>query len=149
VLAGCTGFVSKPVKEATILGVIKRFMAAPSEGFPSGRDDGQPVARGENLEQSLQALRPKFVRNRREDVTVLRSAIMAQNADLIRTIGHRIKGLAGSYGLEAIGLIGNAIEQAALDRDFGKVTVEVQRLDEALREAEELYPGDRAHISHS
>ena len=34
VLAGCTGFVSKPVKEATILGVIKRFMAAPAEGFP-------------------------------------------------------------------------------------------------------------------
>jgi signal transduction histidine kinase/CheY-like chemotaxis protein/HPt (histidine-containing phosphotransfer) domain-containing protein len=149
VLAGCTGFVSKPVKEATILGVINRFMAAPSEGFPSGRDDGQPVAQGENLEQNLQALRPKFVRNRREDVTVLRSAIKAQNADLIRTIGHRIKGLAGSYGLEAIGLIGSAIEQAALDHDFEKVTVEVQRLVEALREAEELYPGDHAHISHS
>ena len=66
---------------------------------------------------------------------------MAQNADLIRTIGHRIKGLAGSYGLEAIGLIGSAIEQAALDHDFEKVTVEVQRLVEALREAEETLPG--------
>ena len=149
VLAGCTGFVSKPVKEATILGVIQRFMTAPAEGSASRRGDVQPVSQGENAEQNLQALRPKFVRNRREDVTVLQSAIMAQNTDLIRTIGHHIKGLAGSYGLEAIGLIGSAIEQAALDHDFEKVTVEVQRLVEALREAEELCPGDPANISHS
>ena len=149
VLAGCTGFVTKPVKRATVLGVIQRFMAAPAEGSPSGRGDGQPVSKGEKFEQNLQALRPKFVRNRRQDVTVLQSAIMAQNADLIRTIGHRIKGLAGSYGLETIGLIGSAIEQAALDHDFERVTVEVQRLVEALREAEESCPGDLDHTSHS
>jgi HPt (histidine-containing phosphotransfer) domain-containing protein len=141
VLAGCTGFVAKPVKEATVLSVIQRFMAAPPEGSVSGRGDGRPVSRGETLERNLQALRPKFVRNRRQDVTVLQSAILAQNADLIRTIGHRIKGLAGSHGFETLGLIGSAIEQAALDNDFEKVTVEVQRLVEALREAEESLPG--------
>jgi PAS domain S-box-containing protein len=148
VLAGCTGFVSKPVKEATVLGVIQRFMAAPAKSFPSGQNDGQPVSRGEEFEQNMQGLRPKFVRNRRQDVTVLQSAIMAQNADLIRTIGHRIKGLAGSYGFETIGLIGGAIEQAAIDHDFERVTVEVQRLVEALREAEETCPGSR-DTSHS
>jgi PAS domain S-box-containing protein len=146
VLAGCTGFVTKPVKEATVLGVIRRFMAAPAEG---GRGDNQPVSQGEKCEQNLQALRPKFVRNRREDVTILQSAILARNIDLIRTIGHRIKGLAGSYGLEAIGLIGSAIEQSALDHDFERVTVEVQRLVEALREAEGTRPGDRDHTAHS
>ena len=84
----------------------------------------------------MQGLWPKFVRNRRQDVLILQSAIMAQNADLIRTIGHRIKGLAGSYGLEAIGAIGSAIEQAALDHNFERAAVEVQRLVEALRQAE-------------
>ena len=149
VLAGCTGFVTKPVKEAMVLGVIQRFMAAPAVGSPSGRGDGQPVSQGEKFEQNLQALRPKFVRNRRQDVTILQSAIIAQDADLIRTIGHRIKGLAGSYGLETIGLIGSAIEQAALDHDFESVTVQAQRLVEALREAEEIRPEDRDHPSHS
>lgn len=144
-LAGCTGFVSKPVKGATVLGVIQRFMAALAEGSPSGFGHGRPVSNGEQYALNLQALRPKFVRNRRQDVTVLQCAITAQNADLIRTIGHRIKGLAGSYGLETIGLIGSAIERAALDLDFEKVTLEVQRLVEALREAEETCPGDRAH----
>ena len=149
VLAGCTGFVSKPVKEATVLGVIQRFMAAPAEGSLSGRGAGPPVSQGEKCELSLQALRPKFVRNRRQDVLILQSAIMAQNADLIRTIGHRIKGLAGSYGLDRIGLIGSAIEQAALDHNFERVTMEVRQLVEALREAEVTCPEDRDHTSHS
>jgi HPt (histidine-containing phosphotransfer) domain-containing protein len=82
-------------------------------------------------------------------VTALQSAITAQDAVLIRTIGHRIKGLAGSYGFETIGLVGSAIEQAALDRDFERVAEEVQRLVEALREAEETCPEDRDPTSHS
>jgi hypothetical protein len=45
-------------------------------------------------------------------------------------------------------LIGGAIEQAAIDHDFERVTVEVQRLVEALREAEETCPGSR-DTSHS
>ena len=149
VLAGCTGFVAKPVKEATVLGVIQRYLAAPAKSLPSGQNEGQPASRGEGLEQNMEALRPKFVRNRRQDVTVLQSAITAQNAVLIRTIGHRIKGLAGSYGFETIGSVGGAIEQAALDRDFERVAAEVQRLVEALREAEETCPEDRDHTSHS
>lgn len=136
VLAGCTDFVTKPVKVATILGVIQRFMALSVAGASSGQGDRQPVSLGVSCERSLQGLRPKFVRNRWQDVTVLQSAVVARQATPIRTIGHRIKGLAGSYGLEAIGAIGSAIEQAALDHDFERVTVEVQRLVEALREAE-------------
>jgi HPt (histidine-containing phosphotransfer) domain-containing protein len=129
--------------------VLSSAAALPAEGSPSGRGAGLPVSQGEKCELSLQALRPKFVRNRRQDVLILQSAIMAQNADLIRTIGHRIKGLAGSYGLETIGLIGNAIEQAALDHNFERVTVEVRRLVEALREAEATCPGDRDRAFHS
>jgi HPt (histidine-containing phosphotransfer) domain-containing protein len=82
-------------------------------------------------------------------VLILQSAIMAENADLIRTIGHRIKGLAGSYGLDRIGLIGSAIEQAALDHNFERVTMEVRQLVESLREAEVTCQEDRDHTSHS
>jgi CheY-like chemotaxis protein len=150
VLAGCTGFVAKPVKEATVLGVIQRYLAPLAKSLPSGQNEGQPASRGEEFEQNtIEALRPKFVRNRRQDVTALQSAITAQDAVLIRTIGHRIKGLAGSYGFETIGSVGSAIEQAALDHDFERVAAEVQRLVEALREAEETCPGDRDPTSHS
>ena len=135
-LAGCTDFVTKPVKIATILGVIQRYMIASVKGTSSEPGAGQLAPKGATLEQRLQALRPKFVRNRQQDVTLLQTAIIAQDTDAIRTIGHRIKGLAGSYGLDRIGLIGSALEAAALDRDFERVTAEVQRLVAALREAE-------------
>ena len=148
-LAGCTDFVTKPVKVATILGVIQRCMIAPVREASSGPSAGQSAAKGDTFELSLQALRPKFVRNRQQDVTILQTAIIAQNADMIRTIGHRIKGLAGSYGLDTIGLIGSALETAALDRDFERVTVEVQRLVAALREAEEACAEAGDGIFHS
>ena len=135
-LAGCTDFVTKPVKVATILGVIQRYMVASKKEAVSGPSEGRRTVIVDTLEQSLHALRSKFVRNRQQDVAILQSAIVAQNADTIRTIGHRIKGLAGSYGLDRIGLVGSALEAAALDGDFERVTGEVQRLVGALREAE-------------
>ncbi|NOT96718.1 MAG: PAS domain S-box protein [Nitrospira sp.] len=148
-LAGCTDFVTKPVKIATILGVIQRYMVAPRKETLPGPSEGQRAVKEDTLEQSLQALRPKFLRNRQQDVTILQTAIDAKNADTIRTIGHRIKGLAGSYGLETIGLIGSALEVAALDRDFERVAVEVQRLVAALREAEEACSEAGDGIFHS
>ncbi|MCE9535153.1 MAG: Hpt domain-containing protein, partial [Nitrospirae bacterium] len=148
-LAGCTDFVTKPVKVATILGVIHRYMVAPRKETLPGPSEGQRAVKEDTLEQSLQALRPKFLRNRQQDVTILQTAIDAKNADTIRTIGHRIKGLAGSYGLETIGLIGSALEVAALDRDFERVTVEVQRLVAALREAQEACSEAGDGIFHS
>ena len=148
-LAGCTDFVTKPVKVATILGVIQRYMIASVKGTSSEPGAGQSASKGDTFEQSLQALRPKFVRNRQQDVTILQTAIIAQNADAIRTIGHRIKGLAGSYGLDRIGLIGSALEAAALDRDFERVTAEVQRLVAALREAEGACSESGDGIVHS
>ena len=148
-LAGCTDFVTKPVKVATILGVIQRYMVAPRKETLPGPSEGQRAVKEDTLEQSLQALRPKFLRNRQQDVTILQTAIDAKNADTIRTIGHRIKGLAGSYGLETIGLIGSALEVAALDRDFERVTVEVQRLVAALREAQEACSEAGDGIFHS
>jgi len=45
--------------------------------------------------------------------------------------------------------VGVTFEQATLGHDFERVTVQVQRLVEALREAEVNCPGDRAHSFHS
>ncbi|MDH4187607.1 MAG: PAS domain S-box protein [Nitrospira sp.] len=139
-VAGCTGFVSKPVKEVTILAVIQRIRQASIGDSLQGRNRNPPVLRGEHGRVNVQDLRPKFVRNRWLDVTAVQKAIAGQDSEEIQLIGHRIKGLAGSYGFEMIGLIGGAMETAARDHDFERVTAEVQRLIEALRHAEEQGP---------
>ncbi len=47
-----------------------------------------------------------------------------------------MKGLAGSYGLDAIGAIGAAMEEAALTHDGPAVSAQLTKLTEALRQAE-------------
>ena len=51
-------------------------------------------------------------------------------------MGHRIKGLAGSYGLDAIGAIGMAMEEAAFRLDESAMMALLSKLADALRHAE-------------
>ena len=68
-------------------------------------------------------------------MAALEQALAKEECEKIRTIGHRIKGLAGSYGLDEIGAIGGALEQAALARDLDSVREQIVRLTDALRHA--------------
>lgn len=135
--AGCDDFLTKPIKMDAVLGTIRRYMSD-SEDASAQNQPGQDEAG--SLDAELRRLRPKFVQNRHADVLALRTAVGAGNFERIRIIGHRIKGLAGSYGLHAIGVIGGAIEQAALDRRLDRVTASVTELVEAIREAEQSDP---------
>jgi len=114
----------------TILNAIGRYAASSSktaDAWVVGSKD-----EGAFIDNAVLQLIPKFIRNRRRDVTLLQTAIQEHNLDRIRTIGHCIKGLAGSYGFHEIGVIGDNIEQAALDRNLDRVSLEVSRLRDAV-----------------
>jgi len=142
--AGCDDFLTKPIKMETILQAIRRHGYGSAQAAAGTQDapDGSP-----SLDAALAQLKPKFFRNRRHDISLLRTAITERNFSQIETIGHRIKGLAGSYGLYEIGDIGGSIEQAALKRDLDRVTFEVSRLLNAVRAAEES--GSAGSESHA
>ena len=128
--AGCDDFLTKPIRMETILNAIGRYAASSSktaDAWVVGSKD-----EGAFIDNAVLQLIPKFIRNRRRDVTLLQTAIQEHNLDRIRTIGHCIKGLAGSYGFHEIGVIGDNIEQAALDRNLDRVSLEVSRLRDAV-----------------
>ena len=127
--AGCDDFLTKPIKMEPLLAAIQRYI--PVETAQDHSADRSP------LDEALDVMRPKFLANRRGDVATLQAALDSLDFERIRTIGHHIKGLAGSYGLEAIGTIGNAIEEAALGKDIHRITQRVADLIAALQSAQE------------
>lgn len=133
--AGCTAFIGKPFSQAIFLEAIHHY-ARPALNrtprTPEERTTPMTSAPPPPVEQDLDQLRLKFLNNRRHDVDALRSALSAQDWTTIQTLGHRMKGLAGSYGFEEIGAIGNRLEQAAGRKEPADIGSGIQQLAQIL-----------------
>ena len=143
--AGCTAFIGKPFSQAVFLDAIQRY-ARPSsnQALQSSEQRTAPITSAPQPpeEQDLERLRLKFLYNRLRDVDALTSALSAHDWTTIKTLGHRMKGLAGSYGFEEIGAIGNRLEQAAGRQEPDDIGSAIQQLAQIL---ERLHPSqDRA-----
>lgn len=142
--AGCDDFLTKPVKMDTVLSTIRRFVA---ETKPTPTPGRMKSDQAELLNAELNRMRPKFIQNRRLDIHELRRAVEAGNFDQIRLIGHRIKGLAGTYGLHAIGAIGGVLEDAACKRHLERITagiIDLRAAIEAVEQTPSLSDHDRS-----
>jgi signal transduction histidine kinase/ActR/RegA family two-component response regulator len=117
--AGCTEHLTKPIKKATLLEAINKFV---------------PV--GDRTQVSVEAwLRPVvggYLEKRRGDVRKLRAAVERGDYDTIRTLGHQMSGTGGGYGFEPITEIGGALEEAALAGDTAHMRASIEDLDRYL-----------------
>jgi PAS domain S-box-containing protein len=133
--AGCNEFLTKPISMDAVLRVIHRYAADTKDNGERQGDSrlvrDEAPARGE-----MKDLRRRFLENRLRDLPALRTAVMEKNFELVGTIGHRIKGLAGSYDLHAIGAIGLALEEAASKQDASAVMAQASKLMVAIQQAE-------------
>src|SRR5688572_16792011 len=73
------------------------------------------------VDPDLHELVPEFLRNRHDDVKVLRDALVAADWETIRRLGHRMSGSGGGYGFDAITDLGQRLETAARARDESDV----------------------------
>ncbi|WP_231989368.1 PAS domain S-box protein [Nitrospira japonica] len=131
--AGCDDFLTKPVKMDTVLSTIRRFVTETKPTPPPGRMKSDQAGL---LDAELNRMRPKFLQNRRLDIEELQRAVESGNFDQIKLIGHRIKGLAGTYGLHAIGAIGGALEEAAVRRHLEHIRAGITDLRTAVEAAQ-------------
>lgn len=67
--------------------------------------------------KDLEDLIPGFLRNRQIELDTLRVALAAADFELLRQLGHRMKGVGHSYGFAHVSVLGKRIEDGARTGD--------------------------------
>jgi signal transduction histidine kinase/HPt (histidine-containing phosphotransfer) domain-containing protein len=109
--AGCTAFLTKPIKQDVLLRAIKEHsaIAPPSSKKESSWDDVILVS----MNPKFAHLIPQFLQNRRENVISMLDALDRDEFETVERLGHSMRGSGISFGFQAITDIGAALEQAA------------------------------------
>ncbi|MGH8581131.1 MAG: Hpt domain-containing protein [Gammaproteobacteria bacterium] len=87
----------------------------------------------------LATLIPCFLDNRRKDVCAMKEAMAHADYELIRILGHSIKGSGGGYGFDAITELGAQIESAATAGDRLQIMRALELLKEYLERVHVVY----------
>jgi CheY-like chemotaxis protein len=126
--AGCTGFLTKPIRRPQLLDVLNTYCFSMPAGDPEPRSAEILINVADRIAQEIEQRRPQFLAHRRKDVETMRQAAVQQDYETIRTMGHRIKGVAGSYGFPDIGAVGHLLEQSAQARDQVAIRQGIEQL---------------------
>jgi len=112
--AGCTAFLTKPIKQEVLLQAIREHtMVAPSSSQEGSRMD-QMLLRV----QSKSASRiPGYLLNCKQNVIVMSDALDRVDFETVTSLGHQMRGSGGMFGFPTITDIGIAIELAAENAD--------------------------------
>jgi PAS domain S-box-containing protein len=114
--AGCTAYLTKPIKQEVLLQAIKEhsIVAHPPLSEESGRRDTILV----RVNPRFADLIPAFLHNRRQDVIAILKALDRRDFETVESLGHGMKGAGGSWGFQAITDMGGALEQAGERADI-------------------------------
>jgi CheY-like chemotaxis protein/HPt (histidine-containing phosphotransfer) domain-containing protein len=115
VAAGCTAYLTKPIKQEVLLQAIKEHsIVAP----PSSKEQSSPKNRiFVRANPKFADLIPGFLQNRKQDVIALLDALDRGDFETVASLGHGMKGAGGSWGFQPITDFGAALEQAAEGAD--------------------------------
>jgi response regulator RpfG family c-di-GMP phosphodiesterase len=111
--AGCTAFLTKPIKQEVLLQAIKEhsLAALASSNKESRRMD--PILLRAKLADRI----PAYLQNCRQNVIVMLDALDRVDFETVTSLGHQMRGSGGAYGFQAITDISAALEQAAESAD--------------------------------
>ncbi len=109
--AGCTAFLTKPIKQEVLLQAIKEHSSLAPPPV-AAVDAARPP-----LHPSLVAQVPGFLRHRSDDVITMRDALTRDDFAIVERLAHSMRGAGASFGFQAITDIGAELERAAAHAD--------------------------------
>jgi PAS domain S-box-containing protein len=115
--AGCTAFLTKPIKQEVLLQAIKDHSSAepPSSKGATRRGDALVVG----LDPRLARVVPRFLLNSRQNVVLMLAALDRDEFEIVQRLGHSMKGAGTSFGFPTITDLGAALERSAGCADIG------------------------------
>jgi PAS domain S-box-containing protein len=132
--AGCTAYLTKPIKEAVLLQAIKDHSSAVPR-LPSG---GQ--ARQETVSRARQSLidrTPAFLQNCRDSAVAIHEALSRNDFETVTILAHNMRGAGGGFGFQAITDFGAALEESA---ESANTSLSLQHAGDLSRYLDRLEP---------
>jgi CheY-like chemotaxis protein/HPt (histidine-containing phosphotransfer) domain-containing protein len=127
VAAGCTAYLTKPIKQNVLLKAIQEHTSKII--IPNNESISSTPS---ILTRKFSDQVPVFLRNRRLDVATLLSALEQNDFDTIEFLGHGMRGSGGMFGFQTISDIGMELEEAALNTDKASVSKALDDLSRYL-----------------
>ncbi len=106
--AGCTAFLTKPIKQEVLLQAIKEHSGL---GSHASKHASPPVSFTVN--KAIADHVPAYLQNCRQNVIAMTAALDRADFEAVTLLGHNMRGSGGAYGFQAITDIGAALELAA------------------------------------
>jgi PAS domain S-box-containing protein len=130
--AGCTAFLTKPIKQEVLLQAIRehsKMAASPSKA----NDHHRPAP---SAQQRIAQRVPAYLQHCRQNVIAMHAALDRVDYDAVISLGHNLRGSGGAYGFQAITDIGAALELAAEGGDdeasrksIGELSIYLDQVD--------------------
>jgi PAS domain S-box-containing protein len=127
--AGCTAYLTKPIRRKTLLEAMEKY----SLGVRTGLDQVKlPETIRTKLDDRLRAIVPSYLEARRRDILTVLTALDNADYEQIRTVGHKMRGSGAGYGFPEISAIGERLEFAAERRDEKTTREQMAELSQYL-----------------
>lgn len=152
--AGCSTFLSKPVKKKDLLNTLANLFAEADSGrenisftggvavltenIPAGDVSSQGTNRVQ-VDADLEDLVPDFFAEIEEDLGIMEKSLQKADFETPHRLGHGLKGAAGNYELHDLTKIFLAIEQAAKMQNGNAILENMDRVKGYLRRLEIEY----------
>jgi CheY-like chemotaxis protein/HPt (histidine-containing phosphotransfer) domain-containing protein len=127
--AGCTAYLTKPIRRKTLLETIEKYSEARRNRPGQEKLSEKTQA---SVDERLRSIIPAYLQGRRKDILTVLTALDSSDYERIRTVAHKMRGSGAGYGFPEITAIGQRLELAAENRDEESARKHAAELSEHL-----------------